>query len=86
MSERLKLFQDALNGCQQLAQNYPGNTTLESIEKQLEYLIGLEVGVVNDRARLRDIIIGVQTAREVEVLDENVAALLYKAASESARM
>ncbi|MFN4290678.1 MAG: immunity protein Tsi6 family protein [Permianibacter sp.] len=86
MSERLKLFEHALSECQKLLAQYPGNGTLQSIEKQLEYLIGLESGAHTDRSRLREIIIGVQTAREIEPLDEDIAEVFYKAASEAGRM
>lgn len=86
MSERLKLFARAHDECQKLIVQYPGNSTLLSIRKQLEYLIGLEPGAHADRARLREIIIGVQTAREVEPLDERAAALFYKVAGEIGQM
>jgi len=86
MNEKLKLFELALNECQKLLVQYSGNVTLQSIEKQLEYLIGLESGTQTDRSRLRDIIIGVLTAREIESLDEDVAEVFYKVASEVSRM
>jgi hypothetical protein len=86
MSERLKLFEHALEECRRLLVQYPGNGALQSIQKQLEYLIGLESGAHADRTRLREIIIGVQTAREIEPLDEGVAEVFYKVASEAGRM
>jgi hypothetical protein len=44
-------------------------------------LIGLEQGVCSDRSRLKDITIGVLTAREIEPLDDGVAETFYQIAS-----
>jgi hypothetical protein len=86
MSERLNLFEYALVACRRLLVQYPGNGALQSIQKQLEYLIGLESGAHADRTRLREIIIGVQAAREIEPLDEGVAESFYKVAREAELM
>lgn len=86
MSMRLKLFEDAKRECSKLQVIYPSNNALLSISHQIDYLIGLETNPNGDRSRLREIIIGVLTAREIELLDENAANIFYKVAAESKKM
>lgn len=50
--------------CRELIAKYPESVALLSVAKQINYLIGLEQGVQSDRSRLKDITIGVLTARE----------------------
>lgn len=84
--ERLSLFQKALDACKQLQSLYPAVVTIQSIINQLEYLIALESGRSTDRSRLKDIVIGVQAAREIEPLGLGVAELLYEVDGEARRM
>ena len=86
MSRRLQLFSDARERCAKLLSLYPDSQALLSISRQIEYLIGLESGASCDRSRLKEIIIGALTAREVEPLDEDAATVFYKVAGEVARM
>ena len=86
MSKRLELFSEARVRCEELMLSYPENRALISIAKQIEYLIGLESGVHCDRSRLKEIVIGVLTAREIEPLDADVASLFYKVAGEATRV
>lgn len=86
MNERIDLLLRAQNQCGKLMVMYPENITLQSIDSQIQYLIDLENGVTNDRSKLSQIIIGVQTAREIEGLDENAADIFYKVASEAKLM
>lgn len=86
MNERQQLFEKALQKCNELLGQYPDNGALLSIARQIEYLHGLETGVNTDRSRLKEIIIGVLTAREIEPLDEEAAELFYKVSGEAKRM
>lgn len=86
MNARLKLFEDGDKKCSELLAKYPDNIALTSISKQIKYLIALELGTSSDRSRLKEIIIGVLTAREVESLDEDSAEIFYKIAGEARSM
>ena len=52
--------------------------TIASIVRQLDYLIALESGQSTDRSRLKDVVLGVQAAREIEALDERCAETLHE--------
>lgn len=86
MNQRLSTLQSALAACDRLLAQYPENNTLQSINAQLKYLISIASGDESDRSRLKEIIIGVLTAREIESLDEDAAELFYQAADEARRM
>ncbi len=86
MNERQQLFEKALQKCNELLSQYPDNGALLSIARQIEYLHSLGTGVNTDRSRLKEIIIGVLTAREIEPLDEEAAELFYKVSGEAKRM
>ena len=73
---RLELFREALAKINTLR-----NPLWRSINLQLNYLIDLEEGRRSDRERLKDIIIGVQTVREIEP-DDILAPLLYRVCEE----
>ncbi|SDY89756.1 hypothetical protein SAMN04515617_12817 [Collimonas sp. OK242] len=83
MSERLKLLESGKKRCDELLSKYPGSVALQSVAKQIEYLIELEQGIHSDRSRLKDITIGVLTAREIEQLDDDAAEIFYQIASAS---
>jgi hypothetical protein len=70
---RLELFKEALAQTNKLRA-----APFKSISLQLNYLIDLEEGRCSDRDRLNDIIIGIQTVREVEPVDANIASWLYR--------
>ncbi|MGF6415783.1 immunity protein Tsi6 family protein [Paraburkholderia sp. MM5482-R1] len=86
MNQRLSILQSALTASEQLLARYPENNALQSINVQLKYLMSVASGEESDRSRLKEIIIGVLTAREIESLDEDAAELFYKAADEARRM
>lgn len=86
MSERLDLLVDGQEKCLQLLMRYPRNSALTSVARQIEYLIALEKGELSDRSRLKDINIGVLTAREIEPLDDVASETFYQIASESKAM
>lgn len=86
MNERQQLFEKALQRCNELLSQYPDNGALLSIARQIEYLHGLEIGVNSDRSRLKEIIIGVLTAREIEPFDEEAAEIFYRVSGETKRM
>lgn len=86
MNFRIRLFRDAQIKCVDLSIKYPHSLALQSINKQLEYLINIETGTITDRTQLKNIIIGVLAAREVEPLDEDLAEILYKVSGEVSRM
>jgi len=80
MNDRLMLLEKGRQQCDLLRTQYPQSVALESVAKQIEYLIGLEQGTHSDRSRLKDITIGVLTAREIEPLDENAAETFHQIA------
>lgn len=86
MMDRLRLFHKALDACVKLQGQYPEDETIDSIIKQIQYLISLETGQNRDRSRLKDIVIGIQAAREIEPLDLGIAQLLYAVDIEAGRM
>ena len=86
MNDRLELFEAGRQKCRALLEEYPDNIALTSIDRQIEYLIGLESGVHSDRSRLNEIVIGVLTAREIEPLNGDVAETFYKIASAAKQM
>jgi hypothetical protein len=72
--------------CSVLLGQYPSSIALLSVSRQIDYLIGVEDGSIPDRSRLKDITIGVVTAREIEPLDDDAAETFYQIASEAKRM
>lgn len=86
MNKRQELFKEALQKCHELLNQYPDNGSLLSIGRQIEYIQGIEEGTITDRSRLKEIIIGVLTAREIESLDEEAAELFYKVSGEVKQM
>lgn len=86
MSERLDLLEIGKQKCDGLRARYPNNAALASVAIQIEYMIGLEQGTHSDRSRLKDITIGVLTAREIEPLDNATAETFYQIASVAKEM
>ena len=83
---RIALFEKAKLRMVAIKEKFPRIDTITSVINQLDYLIGLESGTETNRDRLKDIIIGIQAAREIELLDEEAANLLYDVALEVDRM
>ena len=86
MTDRMKLLENGLQNCEALLVRYPLSMALQSVKKQINYLLELEQGKITDRTLLKDITIGVLTAREVESLDNDAAEVFYKIASLSKQM
>ena len=86
MSDRLNLLKIGQRKCSELLSKYPSNVALQSVAKQIEYLIEVEQGTHSDRSRLKDITIGVLTAREIEQLDDAGAEIFYQIGSASKMM
>lgn len=82
----LALFEAALARTKELHLKYPEVETISSIARQIEYLIDLDTGVVTDRSRLREIVLGLQAAREIEPLDADLAEMLYTVSEQSKKM
>ena len=82
----LALFQNALKMARKFETTYPELGVLRSIIGQLEYLVAIELGTENDRSRLKDIIVGVQAAREIDSIDLKFADVLYQVAEAVERM
>lgn len=80
--QRLELFKLALTQCLELLDMYPDLTVAISIKNQLQFLIESEINQFYDSQKLKSIIIGVQTAREIEVLDLDLAEILYQVSFE----
>ena len=81
MLQRARLFESALNECDRLLLKFPGRQSLLSIRQQLEYLLALAQGG-QDHSRLKEIIIGSLTAREIEPLSADAAEVFYKVSTE----
>ena len=86
MMQRIQLLEEALGECNNLMEKYSNLRSLESIRQQLEYLLALEKGDREDRSRLKDIVIGPLTAREIEPLSRKAADLFYRVAAEARSM
>jgi len=84
--DKSDLFSEALSKSEALRSRYPEMKTLESIINQISYLIKLERGTVKDKTRLKDIILDVQAAREIENLDLDLAETLYLVAKAAREM
>jgi Tsi6 len=74
---RIALFEAAQAKAETLRVRYPDVKTLESIIRQIDYLMALEKGISSDRSRLKEIVLGVQATREIEPLDSDLAEMLY---------
>lgn len=74
--DRLSKFKKARELCLELSKRFPSDQAIESIVKQLNYLIELEQGNRSDFERLDDIIIDVLATREIDQLDESVGEAL----------
>lgn len=83
---RQQLLEIGRQKCATLLSQYPSSNALLSVFRQIEYLIGLESGAIADRSRLKEITIGVITAREIEPLDDEAAETFYQIAGEAKRM
>lgn len=81
MMTRAELFSLALSRSREALVRFPFMFPLESIIKQLEYLIEVEAGR-SDGADLSTICIGEITARDIDDLDEELAALLHMVSAE----
>jgi hypothetical protein len=86
MSKRRELLEEGQRKCRELIAKYPDSVALLSVAKQIKYLIGLEQGAQSGRSRLKDITIGVLTAREIEQLDPDGVEIFYQIASMSKGM
>jgi hypothetical protein len=76
--EELKLVEEAISRCEKLKACFPSLPVLDSIANQLQYLRSVLLGQESDFHRIKEIIIGVQTAREIESLDMETAEIFYK--------
>ncbi len=86
MNKRLELFYIALEKCENLIGLYPDLIVLKSIYNQIEYLISFEKNMDIDKSRISEIIIGVQTVREIEPLDDIASEIFYRVADEARKM
>lgn len=80
--DRIARFREAKTRLAELHRAYPEASAILSMQSQLDFLIGLESGENTDRSRLKEIILGVQTAREVEPRDEDLAKFMYEVVDE----
>lgn len=69
--------------CINLAKQYPDLQALHSIAHQIDYLTGIDNGSISDRSKLKNITIGVLTAREIEPLDDVATEIFYKISVEA---
>ena len=79
---REALFLEAMGAAEKLQLQYPQDASIDSILKQLSFLIELERGERSDADRLKDIIIGVLALKEIDPLDPDLAELLYSVVEE----
>ncbi|MCC5846439.1 MAG: hypothetical protein JJU05_19485 [Verrucomicrobia bacterium] len=78
MSEYKRIIEGASLKCSTLKRLYPKLPVVDSISSQIQYLNDFIDGKRVDPKRLDDIIIGVQTAREIEAIDMDAADLFYQ--------
>ena len=83
---RTQLLEQGKKVCDALLAQHPSAQALISISRQIDYLMGLDSGAITDRSRLKEITIGVLTAREVESLDDEASEVFYKISSEASRI
>ena len=74
-----ELFLRALARTRAYRSTHRPSLRLESVEKQLEYLLAIEDGKERDRTRLDDINVGRIAVHEIEGSDETLAELLHQA-------
>jgi hypothetical protein len=84
--KRIELFEKAAAACKEFLRTHPTNQAIQSIIKQIEYLISLETGKNRDRKRLKDVSIGILTVREIEPLDMDLAEKLHEVSAEARQM
>lgn len=73
----LELIDQTLTDSVKLSVDYPNFQPLESVILQLQYLKGILNGTIQDRSRLKEIIIGIYAAREFEERNMDFANRLY---------
>jgi hypothetical protein len=83
---RMEMYERARNRIDILLQAEPDNPLLESVKLQLQYLRDLEDGKHQDRARLKDINLGLIAVREIEGWDDELADLLHRISAEVRQM
>jgi hypothetical protein len=83
---RAELFDKAKRESEALSKEFPELPTIRSIMHQIDYLTQLTKGTTNDRSRLKEIVIGIQAAREIEPLNLELAELLYEVDAEARKM
>lgn len=81
MMDQFALLRDGSKRIGELRTKYPENAAIKSVQLQIEYLIEIVADPEKDRSRLREIIIGLLTAREIEPLDEDGSEVFYQIAS-----
>lgn len=86
MNGRLELFYIARKKCDNLMKSHPNLIVLKSIYNQIEYLISFEKNMDIDKSRIFEIIIGTQTVREIEPLDDIASEIFYRVADEARKM
>lgn len=84
--DRVQLFQQGLDKCQELCREHPDDTTFVSIGHQIEYLMELEAGDIRDVSRLSEIIIGVQAAKWMDGFPESDREIFYQISAEAGKM
>ena len=73
----IETINKALTDSVKLSVDYPNFQPLESVKAQLEYLKDILNGDLDDRSRLKEIILGIYAAREFEERDMDFANTLY---------
>ncbi len=83
---RLELFLSARQKAKAALARAPYMFPLESVIRQLDYLIRVEEGVEPDRGPLKTIDLGLVAARDLENFDRELADLLHEVSAEARRM
>jgi hypothetical protein len=83
--ERSKLFKEALTHARQLASIQPDLLPIQSVIRQLDYLLAVCEGKT-PASRLPDINIGLIAAREIEGLDDHLANRLHQCSAKVRKM
>jgi hypothetical protein len=81
-----KTFEEALKACDDLIASNPGLGVLASVKDQIVYLEAVFSGSA-DASRVKDVVLGIQVARQLEpLLSPPLIALFYEIADFASRL
>jgi hypothetical protein len=73
-----QIFVEALAECDAMIESYPNLRVLNSVRDQVNYIADLYLGKTRDRSRIKDLVLGVQLAKQVEPILSTRALTLFE--------